>query len=1049
MNYTITKQTNELLFNNKFILGCNKANTPDKSFYVYQGFDDAGVLNDELKRGLPLYELIREGSIVKPYIDYDDTDPERNRINNMKDFIFLSEVGKKEILKRLVNIFVLACVNLGCNLNIDDVLIIDGSRKIVIDNKTIYKYSFHITTINNRFVFKNTSQCKINLIPSLENAEKELYNNLTIFKNIDVSVYGKTQRLRTVYSPKSNFDLVVLTPINRDAEEINLYEPINYLVQYFNDDYVFINCLEISKTEPVKHITIDKVKQENIINNYSKDILKILVNKGMATATIQQVTNKNNYNTYHILYNPIINTCIYGQAHTRPARGICVCYAYVLNGNVYAGCWGNICKSNQHINIGSVLEVSPMEDVNNAFQVNEKYLTENKKNKVNEYMNDFVNNPNLKILCIKSGTGTGKTYLLNQYIKQGARVLLISTRQSYARSICGQSLKELNIINYLDYKEDKTTDNNDIYKLNRLCISMEGLNGLMLDRWKPYEYVIIDESESVCRHLFSHTIKSGSYGTFERLRLLIEKSTKTFLLDADLSNPSLALINNYNHSQILKINNTYDSNNKTYYFTKDKKEFINDIKTHIILNRKLYIVCLSKTEANELYDVLKPTFNNNNKRCLLLHGDIGDIEKRNLNNVNMNWINEDVIITTSTTGAGVDFNIKNHFDFVYGFITAGCSPPVEFMQIIDRVRNPINKLVTVLIDGKIQIPNENTFLCTLNNSKFIIDELNKNTVLSDLVNRTYEDVEGFINNEIIYVEKNNDYSKLTYYNYLTNTLNNTNNNYLLVLKLLLLQKGHKCIIDLEKYKQKKAKNNEAEHLKQHKIISYTNNEIENIYKKQIKTTSEKEIMKKIKICNTFEIHKTKRDDEQTNIILDTMSKPANKDAISLILKSHITDEHNEELINFNKEYSDETDKIRQNKFNLYRRLLTLIKYDYTADFKISVEEMLKIETEYIITDVERRCITRTKINGYMFIHSLLNKYGLILNKNWLTKRTGKARTNIINGYTITQDKNIYGCVNLLIKNNNKYDERLKGLCNIYNQFNDLQIGEPLKIQKLF
>jgi len=192
-----------------------------------------------------------------------------------------------------------------------------------------------------------------------------------------------------------------------------------------------------------------------------------------------------------------------------------------------------------------------------------------------------------------------------------------------------------------------------------------------------------------------------------------------------------------------------------------------------------------------------------------------------------------VIINTSTTGAGVDFNNKNHFDFVYGFITAGCSPPVEFMQIIDRVRNPINKLVTVLIDGKIQIPNENTFLCTLNNSKFIIDELNKNTVLSDLVNRTYEDVEGFINNEIIYVEKNNDYSKLTYYNYLTNTLNNTNNNYLLVLKLLLLQKGHKCIIDLEKYKQKKAKNNEAEHLKQHKIISYTNNEIENIYKKQI------------------------------------------------------------------------------------------------------------------------------------------------------------------------------------------------------------------------
>ena len=80
---------------------------------------------------------------------------------------------------------------------------------------------------------------------------------------------------------------------------------------------------------------------------------------------------------------------------------------------------------------------------------------------------------------------------------------------------------------------------------------------------------------------------------------------------------------------------------------------------------------------------------------------------------------------------------------------------------------------------------------------YIIDELNKNTKLSDEINFSYVDEEGYINNEKVYKPKNNDFSKLTYYNYLTTTLNNNNNNYLLVLKLVLEQKGHTVIIDDE------------------------------------------------------------------------------------------------------------------------------------------------------------------------------------------------------------------------------------------------------------
>jgi hypothetical protein len=75
----------------------------------------------------------------------------------------------------------------------------------------------------------------------------------------------------------------------------------------------------------------------------------------------------------------------------------------------------------------------------------------------------------------------------------------------------------------------------------------------------------------------------------------------------------MTLINNIDANQIIKINNTYEKQKKQYYMTKDRQEFINDIKTDIIMDRKAYIVCLSKSEATYICNELKPMmayFNN-------------------------------------------------------------------------------------------------------------------------------------------------------------------------------------------------------------------------------------------------------------------------------------------------------------------------------------------------------------------------------------------------------------------------------------------------------
>ena len=1053
MNYTINEPTNQKLLNNTYILG-NNINKSNNIYYAYKGFDNEDEVNKELLKKRALVEFIREDTPVKPYIDYDDCDKVRNLIKNEKTLLFLNTDIKQEVLKRLINIFVNGLNMLGCNLTSKNVLITDSSRIVLLDNKRYFKFSFHITTTNNKFVFKNTVQCKNFLLPILKRSSNELYNNLAIFNNIDSKVYGKTQRLRTIYSYKSSNDRDIMTPINEKGEELTIQNPVKYFVQYFKDDFIYINLPDFHENTPKSQRSSSRGQFEALtknknINDYSYDIQKLLIKKGMTTATIQKITNNKNFTTYHILYNPNVHKCPYGEEHDRVIRGVCVCYSYIFNGCGFVGCWGSNCNKKENINIGSILEKSPLDNINNALQVKERYLTETKNNKVNETMNKFINDESLKVVCIKSGTGTGKTYLLNEYINnQSLRILVISTRQSYARSMCGQSLKSLNIINYLDFKDDEKTDNNDLYKLPRLCISMEGLNGLMLERWKPYDIVIIDESESVCRHLFSPTIKSGAYATFNRLRELINYSKKTFLLDADLSTPSLTLINNIDEKQIIKINNTYEREPKKYYFSKDKKNFIDDIKSKLILNNKLYIVCLSKTEAINLMDELKNITDTFNKSVHLIHGDSGEATKQELKRVNEIWINYDLVITTSTTGAGVDFNVKNHFNYVYGFITAGCSPPVEFTQIIDRVRHPTNNNINVLIDSKINIPSENTFINTYENSKYIIDELNKNTKLSDIVNYSFIDEEGFINNEKIYKTKSNDFSKLTYYNYLTTTLNNNNNNYLLVLKLVLEQKGHKVIIDDEKYKQERVKNINAEQLKIIKVVDYKEDDIKDIYFNKLKSSQEKQIMKKINICNTFKIDKSKRDDEKVNNIIDVYTSPTKKDIINLVLRTHIKDEHAINLIETLKENDDESDKVRQNKMNLYRRLLSLIKYDYTKDFKISIEEMNNIINNFNVSDVERRSITRSKLDDYKIIQTVFNKYGLIINKEWTVNKIDGKSKKTIKGYMVKPSKDVYNCISLIV-NNNEYDNNINKLCNEYNDYRELKQGEKKEIKKLF
>lgn len=1085
---------NEILKSDyKYVLAKN-TNTTD-IYFMYEGYNDRDEYINVLNKGGPNFEYIGVNSIVKPYIDFDKDVPP-----NTKN----KEQYKKELLKKLINIFVICCnVNFNMDLEHEDIVILDGSRHANKKGKDIYKYSFHITTKNNKYVFNGQTQAKI-MIKLMLKAEKDLYNEITICKDrqVDESVYGKTQRLRTIYGSKyNNKGSIGLIPVNEECEKIIPLNPLVYLVKYYEDDYVYINVSNIEETKEIYDnneesqavIYSNKNTQDGnihythnthsnnkpLITDYRKDIETLLIKKGIKKPLyISHQEYKQNI-IYKYCYD-VNDVCIYGEQHERNERKNPPLYIYVNNGVVMCGCYGSKCKSKKNIKLGSILEKSPLDNPINALQCNEPKLTFNKHNDVNKIFNNFITDDTKKALLIKSRCGTGKTHSMYEYIhkyletRPEARILMISTRQSYARAMCNndknatKTMKSLNIINYLEYKEHDF-DMNDFYKLPRVCVSLESLHYIIKD-WIPYDIIILDESESICRQLFSTTVKEGSIGIYFHLQKLIniEQCKKVFCLDADLSNPTLELINGIKKENMLMINNIYNNNKREYFLTQDQKAWMTDVKSKIIQNKKVFIVCLSFEKAEQLYETLKEVLKMANELNgikqehndgMLITGQMGTIEKKQMRDVNKLWSNKGLVITTSATGAGVDFSNKKHFDYIYGCLYSGLSPPIEFLQICHRVRHPNNNNVYVLCNSKMRLPeitydlktgtttNTNSFIYTVKNAKSYIDDIKKTVITSPKLKSIWNNEKGCMSE--CYEDWDVHYSKLQYYEYVNNCLNNQASNYLLVLKLLIEQHGDIIIVDPVKAKQTRDKRDTTNILNKVKIKGVDCNEL----RLQEETTAEdRNIFDKNKMKKKFRID-NKHIDDDLNEICNVYTK--NKNIYENTKYVHMYEEtkQKESMKHSNKElYDSFRHKIKQNHINIYERFIEHSKYDYTDGFKIDVNEFNNIYNQLNITNTELKSVSRTgaTMTHNKVILTLLRNHGLTLTTHRKRIINNGNRTSETTHYTIEPNKEIYNCLYMELYGISGYNLPFMGLVNIHNKYKDiLTINNKKEPKKLF
>jgi hypothetical protein len=207
-----------------------------------------------------------------------------------------------------------------------------------------------------------------------------------------------------------------------------------------------------------------------------------------------------------------------------------------------------------------------------------------------------------KQIILNADMGKGKTqyckYIINQNIKFARRktpsILFITCRQSFANFVC-DTFSDYQINNYLDFIKDATKYNN--YK--RLCFQLESL--LKVDKTIRYDYIFIDDSESVLKQFSSTTIKH-TIDIFNALSNIIKRSSKVIYADAFISNRTL----NFVRDMRKKKENTYMIHNIEPRL-KDKiakqvkgTDFNNMILTMLTEKKNIYIASTSKTKLNAL-----------------------------------------------------------------------------------------------------------------------------------------------------------------------------------------------------------------------------------------------------------------------------------------------------------------------------------------------------------------------------------------------------------------------------------------------------------------
>ena len=285
------------------------------------------------------------------------------------------------------------------------------------------------------------------------------------------------------------------------------------------------------------------------------------------------------------------------------------------------------------------------------------------------------------ITCIKSGTGTGKTYGFIEKYKNN-RCLYISCKISLADEFQRTAAKQgvpMTHYNESDAKNIISVFEKDGTVPQHFCVQINSLHKYV-QIIGQYEYIFIDESEAIFG-CFSHILETAPRNMPATRAAFFEIMKKNVIFcSANMGENTFMFIEDYGLPYVFIKNIKKDK--EGYKATEcTHKGFFAKLEYFIENGKRVAISCNSKKMAIEIEFFIKKI---KNEAKVLKQTSLDDKVDISL------WKNYDFLVHTSTIETGVSF-VDEHFDYLMGYFKSGINTYDSCYQMLFRVRFPKNK----------------------------------------------------------------------------------------------------------------------------------------------------------------------------------------------------------------------------------------------------------------------------------------------------------------------------------------------------------------------
>lgn len=333
-----------------------------------------------------------------------------------------------------------------------------------------------------------------------------------------------------------------------------------------------------------------------------------------------------------------------------------------------------------------------------------------------------------KILAIASPYGTGKTQFLSKLFsntivnENTTRILFITARVSLSYSTL-QSFPTFKHYQLLDANSNKEEFSNiqqliiqldSLYKLDpsrrnhklTLGNNNESIftqlfpnckdkslisNNSVINQINTFDIIALDEIESLLYHISFQEL--ATQYIFDILTKLCKSAKKIIALDGDISDRAfifLSSIQEYIPSNLLILNNTFQTTSKHYIFTNCNKTFDKQLDEDLISGKNCILICMTLKASEHYYNKYKDSYST------IIHNSIQN-DKQILSNINNEW-KVRLVIYTSTIETGCDFN-QQWFHKCHIVLSNMATIPRALMQMCNRVRHFADNTVNVFTNG--------------------------------------------------------------------------------------------------------------------------------------------------------------------------------------------------------------------------------------------------------------------------------------------------------------------------------------------------------------